>query len=66
MTQEEMDEKEFEKEVGIATKQFRDEQGEVPTAFAFQTGARWGFHTSRKLLREKEDSSRKTGKEVGR
>src|SRR3972149_1591288 len=50
------DEKDFEEarsNMGKATKQFREEQGETPSGFAFQAGARWGWLESRRTLREK-------------
>lgn len=28
-------------EIGKAARQFREDQGDVPSAFAFQAGARW-------------------------
>ena len=34
-------------EIGKAARQFSDDQGTVPTAFAFQEGARWAREMQR-------------------
>ena len=42
-------------EIGKAALQFRDDQGEVPSAFAFQQGARWAREMTR--LRHANDQA---------